>query len=790
MIVLRCSRCEREIEVFEPLSNQTVLCPKCGQLLAKGQRAGAGSGLEGGNVNETVTAEAQNSGGDTDIKSFPFLTAPRDGSELGWLGRYRVARLLGKGGMAMVFGALDTTLGRPVALKVMKPEISQDALAVQRFLREARAMAAFRNDHIVTIYEVDQAGSHPFLAMELLEGEPLDAWLKHERPAPAEIIDFSLQIARGLAAAHQSGMIHRDIKPANIWVEEPRRRLKVLDFGLARHSQQDSHLTHTGAVVGTPAYMAPEQADGQPVDERCDLFSLGCVLYELASGQQAFVGTSTIGILKAVALTEPRPLGELNPAMPAAFYDLVKRLLAKDPKQRPESAQLVVETLEAIAAGRAPQVRPEDAGDFGRSPPIRLKSAWVLGGALGCVLVGGLMLWMFGGPFFGRERDQPAAPAAPVRGVTAREVVLGMSAPFSGPAREAGRVLQVGIDTFLQHVNDEGGIAGRKLRLVALDDRYEPERALANMKELFDQRNVFAVIGNVGSDAAEKTLPYALEKRLLFFEPLSGASLVRKVPPDRYVFNFRPGFDEETTALFKFLVEVKGVRPEQIAIFAEHGAYGEAAVRGLVKMLRKSGSDPEKLLRLGYARNTLAVEDAVEKILRAPDIRAVIMAALYQPAARFIEKVKNGRKAAAATNGLLFAHVSSVGINARVEELSQLGGNYIDGLIISQVVPAIDSQATAVMKYRDLLSKYHPNEPPSFSSLEGYIDAMIFTEGLRRAGANLTAESLIEALESIRNLDLGIGTPISFGPSEHQASHKVWGTVLNKSGNYQSLELE
>lgn len=791
MIVLRCSRCEREIEVSEPLSNQTILCPKCGQLLTQGERAGAESGLEGGNVAETVTTDAQNSSSDTDIKNFPFLAAPRDGSELGWLGRYRVARLLGKGGMAMVFWALDTTLGRPVALKVMKPEITQDTLAVQRFLREARAMAAFRNDHIVTIYDVDQAGSHPFLAMELLQGEPLDAWLKHNRPAPSEVIDFGLQIARGLAAAHESGMIHRDIKPANIWVEEPRRRLKILDFGLARKSQETGHLTHTGAVVGTPAYMAPEQADGQPVDERSDLFSLGCVLYELASGQQAFVGTSVVGLLKAVALTEPTPLEELNPAMPAVFHELVKCLLAKDPKQRPTSAQVVVEALEAIAAGRATAAWADgfvDA-DKSRRTTRRLKPGWVVAG-LAAVLAGGLMLWVLGPPFFGGKRSESAAPAAIVRGVSEREVVLGMSAPFSGPARESGRVVQIGIDTFIQHINDEGGIAGRKLRLVALDDRYEPNRALANMEELFEKHKVFAVIGNVGTAGAEKTLPYALEKRLLFFAPFSGGLLLRQVPPDRYVFNVRPGHDEETAALFKFLVEIKQVRPEQIAVFAQQDGYGEAGVHGVVKMLRKSGRDPDKLLRLGYARNTLAVDDAVQKILGAPHIRAVIMTAMYQPAARFIEKVKDGRKAAGATNELLFANVSFAGANALVEELGQLGTDYGDGIIVSQVVPPVDSQATAVLKYRDLLGKYHPSERPSFSSLEGYIAAMVLAEGLRRAGASLTTENLIDALESIHNLDLGIGAPIRFGPSEHQGSHKVWGTILNKDGRYQSLELE
>src|SRR5262249_3986750 len=201
MIVLRCSKCDREIEISAPLEKQTVVCPNCGQLLAKGSGVRS-KDLELSNSETMPPPEAR---GAVDTDEFSFLEPARGDNELGWLGRYRVVELLGKGGMAIVFLAEDTSLQRPVALKVMKPELARAELAPQRFLREARGMAKLRNDHIVTIFEVAPEDSYPFLAMELLRGAPLDLWLKQHRPRPAEVVNLSLQIARGLAAAHQEG---------------------------------------------------------------------------------------------------------------------------------------------------------------------------------------------------------------------------------------------------------------------------------------------------------------------------------------------------------------------------------------------------------------------------------------------------------------------------------------------------------------------------------------------------------------------------------------------------------
>jgi ABC-type branched-subunit amino acid transport system substrate-binding protein len=373
----------------------------------------------------------------------------------------------------------------------------------------------------------------------------------------------------------------------------------------------------------------------------------------------------------------------------------------------------------------------------------------------------------------------PAVPSA-----APGEIVLGMSAPFNGPSRELGRSMQIGLNAYFEDVNARGGIAGRKIRLVALDDGYEPDRALANMKTLVDKHQVFAFIGNVGTPTAATTVPFALEKKMLFFGPFTGAKLVRKDPPDRFVFNYRASYEEETAAILKYLVEIKKIRPDQVAVFAQQDAYGDSGFSGVVKMLRKLGGDPDKLLRVGYVRNTVDVADAVKKIVAAPDLKAVIMVPTYRPAARFIQAVKDAGK------NLTFASVSFVGAVPLADEIAQLGSKYGEGVIVTEVVPYPESQASAVLKYRDVLAKYYPSEKPSFISLEGYIDAMIFTHAVELAGEKLTTDSVIAALESIHGLDLGIGVPINFGPSDHQASHKVWGTILGADGQYQVLDLE
>jgi len=705
--------------------------------------------------------------------------------------------------MGLVFLAEDPRLKRPVALKIMRPELAESGVARERFLREARVNANIRSDHIVAIHEVGQANDFPYIATELLSGKPLDVWLmEHARPTAAQVVDLGLQIARGLDACHRAGVIHRDIKPANIWVEEPTNRIKLLDFGLARFGGADANLTQAGGVLGTPGYMAPEQAEGRLVDERCDLYSLGCVLYETASSVKPLKSSIPAAIVKTIALNNPNLLQEFDATLPAEICGLVMRLLSKDPESRPASAAAVIEQLEKIADSLSTQPSKQSSISALQSPAAtNQRTGRGLLIAMVAVLAGLLLLvsyFVLGKlPFL--ERGGAAAPgnlreaatepsgqrqSSYAQGVSKDEILLGMSAPFSGPARELGRAMEVGIRTCFQQINHEGGIAGRKLQLVVLDDGYEPERALANMKELYEQRQVFAVIGNVGTPTAERTMPYALAKQIIFFGAFTGAPLLRSVPPDRYVFNYRASYPEETAALVKYLVEIKAIRPDQIAVFAQEDGYGDSGFNGVAKMLRKYGRRPEEILRVGHARNTVEVGDAVREILRHKEIRALVMVSTYRPAARLIRQLKDSRA------DLLFANVSFVGSDALAEELRQLGAEYANGVVVSQVVPLPSSQSSVVLKYRQLLRRYYPNEQPTSGSLEGYINAAILAEGLRRAGDQLTTETLVGSLEMLNSLDLGLGTPLHYSPSEHQASHKVWGTTLDRSGNYRSLELE
>jgi ABC-type branched-subunit amino acid transport system substrate-binding protein len=431
-----------------------------------------------------------------------------------------------------------------------------------------------------------------------------------------------------------------------------------------------------------------------------------------------------------------------------------------------------VRPLRAVTAPRLPAVGARPAA------PNRAGRAALVAGVAAAVLVAGGGLWYL-------LKGRPPAPAAAPAPAVKAPLTLGMSAALSGPSKELGRQMKLGVDTALAVANEAGGVAGRKLELVALDDGYEPARTKEAMKELIEVRKVFAIVGNVGTPTAEVAVPYANEKKTLFFGAFTGAGLLRKDPPDRYVFNYRASYAEETATVVRWLVEVKKIRPAEIAVFAQQDSFGDAGFTGVAKALRKYGRAPDEILRVGFKRNTLELQEAVDGILKnRKTVKAIVMVAPYRPAAKFVEEIKRQQL------DVIFSNVSFVGATAFAEEMRQLGGKFASGVIVTQVVPPIDSNATAVIGYRDALQRYFPGEKPDFVSLEGYIVGSLFVEGLRHAGANLTTDRVIEALEGIHDLDLGIGTKLSFGLSEHQASHKVWGTILNEAAQYQVLDLE
>jgi ABC-type branched-subunit amino acid transport system substrate-binding protein len=381
-------------------------------------------------------------------------------------------------------------------------------------------------------------------------------------------------------------------------------------------------------------------------------------------------------------------------------------------------------------------------------------------------------------------RPAPAAASA-VHGVTDNEIRFGIVVPFSGTRKEAGRELKLGIEAAFNRQNDAGGVNGRTLKLIAADDAYDPAQTLAAMKKLYEQDQVFGYIGNVGTATAAVAIPYALEHRALFFGAYTGANVVRRDPPDRYVFNYRPSYSEETDAMVRYLVKRRRIPPRQIAVLAQQDSYGEAGFAGVAKAFRSLGLNDSAILRLTYPRNTMEVDEAVNqlKLQKAP-MKAVIIASTDRAAAKFIEKTRD------AFPGLLYGNVSAVGATSLAGELMLLGPRFTNGVIVTQIVPAVAGHSSIVLEYKNAIAKYAPGEQPNYTSLEGYVSASILIEALKRTGQQIDPEKLVDNLEAMNNFDLGLGATLSFSRGKHQASHKIWGTALDEAGIFQPIELE
>jgi serine/threonine protein kinase len=375
----------------------------------------------GGAATPVAQGETLNSAQEKD------LAPPHTAGEIGELGPYHALEVLGSGGMGKVYHAYDPRLKRHLALKVIRPDLAARPGIVERFLREAQSAAAIEHENIITIYQYGEHGGQPFLAMPLLRGEALDKRLARAGgPLPIdEVLRIGREIAAGLAEAHERGLIHRDIKPSNIFLEsraqgsgvrgqqqettptsdpsslEDRGQgaaargkqkettltpdpsslttpvVKILDFGLARLvGGEASGQTQLGTIIGTPLYMAPEQARGETVDSRTDLFSLGCVLFQLATGTVPFKGKDPVGILLNVATVPPEAPHLLNPQIPPQLELLILRLLEKDPQKRPASAREVIREIERIEEQR----HPSKGGGLSRRGWLAVAGVGLLGG--------------------------------------------------------------------------------------------------------------------------------------------------------------------------------------------------------------------------------------------------------------------------------------------------------------------------------------------------------------------------------------------------------------------------
>ena len=354
-----------------------------------------------------IVREGDDEGDDLNAGLLEFLEPPDPAhpETIGRMGPYQILEVLGRGGMGVVLKARDPGLDRTVAIKVLTPALAHGANARRRFAREARAVAAVGHEHIVAIHAVDEFRGLPYLVMQYVPGRSLQERLDASGPLEVrELLRIGTQAARALAAAHAQGVVHRDIKPANILLENCVERVKLTDFGLAR-AIDDASLTQSGVIAGTPQYMAPEQARGEPVDARADLFALGAALYAMAAGRSPFRADSAMAVMKRVCDVRHRPIREMNPDVPAWLEATIDRLLAKEPADRFQTATEVADLLERglahlqqptiVPAPRVPQgdARPGRDVELDShviAPRSRIRRLAALAAGLAVVAVGGL----------------------------------------------------------------------------------------------------------------------------------------------------------------------------------------------------------------------------------------------------------------------------------------------------------------------------------------------------------------------------------------------------------------
>jgi len=362
--------------------------------------------------------------------------------------------------------------------------------------------------------------------------------------------------------------------------------------------------------------------------------------------------------------------------------------------------------------------------------------------------------------------------ASPGRATAADGIVLGMSTALTGPAAILGINMRAGVLSALSEANRADGFRGQAFSLISLDDGYEPSRTAPNMRKLVEEEQVLAVIGNVGTPTAVAAIPIANASKIPFFGAFTGAGVLRRNPPDRYVLNYRASYAEETSAMVNALIEFGGLKPNEIAFFTQRDAYGDAGYTGGMAALKKQGlGDETRIIHSRYERNTLAVENALaDMIIANPQPRAVIMVGAYAPCGVFITLAKQSGLDA------LFLNVSFVGGKPLARHLGKFGNN----VIITQVIPHFESDLPIVGEYRQALNAWDPAAKPTFGSLEGYIAARIFLRALNNfgVGEQLTREAVVTHLEQLGDFEIGLGQPLYFSPDDHQACHTVWPTII------------
>ena len=363
------------------------------------------------------------------------------------------------------------------------------------------------------------------------------------------------------------------------------------------------------------------------------------------------------------------------------------------------------------------------------------------------------------------------APLGAEVGVTPKEIRLGQVCALSGPAQGLGQELKAGATAYFEHINSQGGVHGRTITLLSLDDSYEPEKTIEATKKLLDQEQVFMLFGYVGTPTSTAVVPLTKQAQIPFFAPFTGAEFLR-TPVSANIYNVRASYFQETEAQVHQLVDVLGKK--KIAVFYQDDSYGKAGLGGVQKALRQRGLDTAAIGT--YQRNSVDVHAAVDAIKKA-NPEAVIMVGAYKASAAFI------KAAQAAGMPALFLNVSFVGSMPLARELDGHG----DGVIVTQVVPLPwDASTPLVADYQQHMQKYVPNTEFGFGSLEGYLNARVLVQALRDAGPILTRAALMQALDGMSKVNMG-GIDISFSANDHQGSDTVYLTTLQQ-GRYKQLQ--
>ena len=529
----------------------------------------------------TLSRTTDGSTGDFQPFDTSFLDPPRESSDLGMIAHYRVRRLIGEGGMGLVFEGYDMQLRRTVALKVMRREYIESYTSRERFLQEARLVAGLESDYITTIFQVGMHNDVPYLAMQYLIGESLEARLMREAPLPLpDALLIARQAGEGLSHSHYHGLVHRDVKPANIWLETDLdsrlfKRAKLLDFGLARDMSSDQKLTNMGVIIGTPLFMAPEQAHGKPVDASADIFSLGAVIYLMLTGRMPFKGDSAAALLMQIVSHDPPRVRTLNQTIPIEIDNLVAAMMNKKPEDRPNSIVDVVDTIDlqliemsasglpmnlprsSIVGFPTQRIRPSATG--GKSTKLAfepepaavepalskqaLKSTEKIGEVVSLVpsgpdkrtairsklqrpimMLGLLLIGMIGGsvlihavsPDKTGEAAQAVIPPTNVKPI----IPVGVFFTQEGPIHELSKSLTDATILAIEDVNAEGGVLGRQLQPVRMNPKYDADGFADELDQFLDREKVAAVFGIAGSSdqrACRDTLER--HKTILFYSP-------------------------------------------------------------------------------------------------------------------------------------------------------------------------------------------------------------------------------------------------------------------------------